>query len=253
MENSQLLSEIIRNNLIETLFQPIADLKSGEEIGYEAFSRGPEGTELYMPLPLISQAKSYCRIDELDQLLSNNALLHAKKQGIRSLLFLNLCPEFVFDEDNRRILAGRLKEYRMETDRIVIEFSVKSVLSSLDGFIRLVEEYRRMGFLICLDNVGSSFRELFPLSKMKPDFVKIDQASVTHVEDDPEKQSSLDMDVMLTRFIGAQMIAVGVETPQELKMLIRLGVGAAQGMLIGAPGRELRGVRAEARQLITGE
>lgn len=253
MENSKLLSEIISQNLIETLFQPIADLKSGEVIGYEAFSRGPEGTELYMPLPLISQAKCYCRIDELDQLLSNNALRAAKKQGIRSLLFLNLCPEIVYDEDNRRILAGRLEEYQMDTGRIVIEFSVKSVLSSLDGFIRLVEEYRRMGFRICLDNVGSSFRELFPLSKMKPDFVKIDQASINHVEADPQKQSSLDMDVMLTHFIGAKMIAVGVETPQELEVLIRLGVGAAQGMLIGAPGRELGGVQDSAKRLIAGK
>ena len=52
MDNNNLLSEIIKNNLVDTIFQPIADMKNGHVLGYEAFSRGPEGTEFYMPLPL---------------------------------------------------------------------------------------------------------------------------------------------------------------------------------------------------------
>ena len=251
MDNNALLTEIISHNLVETLFQPIVDLKSGQVLGYEAFSRGPEGTDFYMPLPLISQAKSYNRMEELDNVLCNNALLNSKKRGNEGLLFMNLDTRTIYDNHPSEGILRLLKEYDIRSDSVAIEFSEKSVICKFDSFIDIVEEYRSNGFLICFDNVGSPYSNLFTVGKIRPDFMKIDWNLTKGISKDGEKRSKLDMELMIAGLVGARLIAEGVEDEEDLRTLIELGVNAAQGNLIGKPDRDLQEARLEAKEIIS--
>jgi EAL domain-containing protein (putative c-di-GMP-specific phosphodiesterase class I) len=251
MDNNNLLSEIIKNNLVETIFQPIADLKDGHILGYEALSRGPKGTDFYMPIPLISQAKSYNRADELDSVLCSNTLMNAKKRGLDSLLFLNLNSEYIYDNNPAENMIKKLQEFELRADQIVIEFSEKSAISKFDGFIDIVETYRGLGFLLCFDNVGSAYSNLFTVGKIRPDFMKIDRSLTQGISYDENKRATLDMELMIANLIKTRLIAEGVETKEDLSAVIDLGVTAAQGHIIGQPDKNFTGIRLEAMQIIS--
>ena len=80
--------DIIKNAYVDTYFQPVVDLLKGNVIGYEALSRGPRGTDFYMPNALIAEAKSRSRMGELDFLLRKMALINAAKRDMHKLLFI---------------------------------------------------------------------------------------------------------------------------------------------------------------------
>jgi EAL domain-containing protein (putative c-di-GMP-specific phosphodiesterase class I) len=251
MDNNTLLSEIINNNMVETIFQPIADIRDGHVIGYEALSRGPKGTEFYMPIPLISQAKSYKRMQELDTVLCDNTLMNAKKWGLDSLLFMNLDTNFMIENDPVGHILEKLEKYELLPDRIVIEFSEKSVVCKFDSFVNTILQYRECGFLICFDNVGSAYSNLFTVGKIRPDFMKIDRNLITDISSDDNKRATLDMEMMISNLVNAKLIAEGVENGEDLKTLIKMGIGAAQGHIIGQPDENIKGIRLEALQIIT--
>jgi EAL domain-containing protein (putative c-di-GMP-specific phosphodiesterase class I) len=250
MDNNNLLSEIIKNNLVETIFQPIADIKNGRVLGYEALSRGPKGTDFYMPIPLISQAKSYNRMEELDAVLCENTLMNAKKRGIDNLLFMNLDTKYIFESNPVENILKKLSEYEFEPCRIVIEFSEKSVICKFDSFINIIQEYRDNGFLICFDNVGSAYSNLFTVGKIRPDYMKIDRNLTQGLNYDDNKRATIDMEMMIASLINTKLIAEGVETKEDLRALIDMGVSAAQGHLIGKPDKNFKGIRLEALQII---
>jgi EAL domain-containing protein (putative c-di-GMP-specific phosphodiesterase class I) len=250
MDNNNLLSEIIKNNLVETIFQPIADIKNGRVLGYEALSRGPKGTDFYMPIPLISQAKSYNRMEELDAVLCENTLMNAKKRGIDNLLFMNLDTKYIFESNPVENILKKLSEYEFEPCRIVIEFSEKSVICKFDSFINIIQEYRDNGFLICFDNVGSAYSNLFTVGKIRPDYMKIDRNLTQGLNYDDNKRATIDMEMMIASLINTNLIAEGVETKEDLRALIDMGVSAAQGHLIGKPDKNFKGIRLEALQII---
>jgi len=250
MDNNNLLSEIIKNNLVETIFQPIADIKNGRVLGYEALSRGPKGTDFYMPIPLISQAKSYNRMEELDAVLCENTLMNAKKRGIDNLLFMNLDTKYIFESNPVENILKKLSEYEFEPYRIVIEFSEKSVICKFDSFINIIQEYRDNGFLICFDNVGSAYSNLFTVGKIRPDYMKIDRNLTQGLNYDDNKRATIDMEMMIASLINTKLIAEGVETKEDLRALIDMGVSAAQGHLIGKPDKNFKGIRLEALQII---
>lgn len=250
MEQRSLLDEIIESRRVETVFQPIADLSGGGVIGYEAFSRGPEGSDLYMPLNLISEAKRVGKIGELDSLLSDNILSHAQARGVTGLLFINLDTRYLFEKHPSKAIRERLVTYGMKPAEIVIEFSDYSAITRFDSFVDVVRECRQDGFLICFDNVESANGNLFTLSKIRPDFMKTDRDMIEGIENDAEKQSAMKTKMMIAELVDTRVIAASVETEAELKTLAVLGVGAAQGRMIGAPEKLCGGIRAEAAEII---
>lgn len=251
MDNNHLLSEIINNNLVETIFQPIADIRDGHIIGYEALSRGPEGTDFYMPIPLISYAKSYNRMEELDEVLCDNTLMHAKKRGLDSLLFINLDTKYIFEQGAVQKILVKLKKYGLNSNQIVIEFSEKSVICMFDSFIDMIQEYRKNGFLLCFDNVGSAYSNLFTVGKIRPDYMKIDRNMTQGIHFDESRKSGLEMEMMIANLLHTTLIAEGVENREDLETLIAMGIPAAQGHLIGQPDKDIKGIRLEALQIIS--
>ena len=88
---------------------------------------------------------------------------------------------------------------------------------------------------MALDDFGTGFSNLSHLSALAFDTVKIDQAFLRNVESSGKDAAMLEAIVGLVRATGADALAEGVETEQQLDSLRRLGVRYAQGYLIGKP------------------
>jgi EAL domain-containing protein (putative c-di-GMP-specific phosphodiesterase class I) len=88
------------------------------------------------------------------------------------------------------------------------------------------------------------------VGKIRPDYMKIDRNLTQGLNYDDNKRATIDMEMMIASLINTNLIAEGVETKEDLRALIDMGVSAAQGHLIGKPDKNFKGIRLEALQII---
>ena len=84
---------------------------------------------------------------------------------------------------------------------------------------------------------------------MRADIIKLDRALVADVNADPAKVALIGSLVHFARSTGAAICAEGIETLEELRVLIHLGVAYGQGWALGRPGARWPRVNAEAARL----
>lgn len=252
MKGNVNFDDIIKNAFIDTYFQPVVNLSNGNVIGYEALSRGPKGTDFYMPNALITEAKSRNRMGELDHLLRKMALVNASKRGLRKLLFINIDPVALYDGSQSENVVRRCDDFGIPPHRVVVEISERSAVCSLDKFQNVIGSYKAAGFSVACDDISCALTSINTMSSLSPDFIKIDGRFVHGIDlsTDIDKNVELTSVIAIAKMIKTKVIAVGVETPGELSCLYRMGVDAVQGNLLGSPQKELKNVSEKALELI---
>jgi EAL domain-containing protein (putative c-di-GMP-specific phosphodiesterase class I) len=99
-----------------------------------------------------------------------------------------------------------------------------------------VEYYRNAGFKVALDDLGSGYGSLKLLSRLKPDFVKLDIDLIRGVDHDAYKAAIAGTIFELARKLGVATVAEGIETEAEWAWVRDHGADYAQGFFIARPG-----------------
>lgn len=237
--------EILENESITSLYQPIFSLKNGEVLGYEALSRGPVDTPLYSPLKLIEMAHVMGKVWELEMLFRQKALENARMLKNDQLLFINVDPDIMKSNEFK---SGLTKEYLdqngLSENSIVFEITERTSINDYEAFQQVLENYRRQGYQIAIDDVGAGYSGLKTINEVRPHFIKIDMDLIRNIDKDAFKQSLIKAFVDTSITTNIKVIAEGIETKEELKTLILLGVHAAQGFYLKQPDKVLSGAEA---------
>lgn len=221
------IETILSEQQIHTHYQPILHLRDGTVHGFEALTRGPEGSAFQRPLDLIDAAVKANLGGPLHRLMMERALERSPTTGDQQL-FLNLCPRQVDKEE-----LDFLLEYPLE--HVVLELTEKQQVVDAGRFLEMLTPYLEAGARLAIDDFGKGFSGLDTLQRIRPNYIKIDMSLIRHIERDSYKQSLVKAMVHTAREQQTLIIAEGVETLAELKMLIHLDVTYAQGFLIGRP------------------
>ncbi len=240
MKNIEMeLNNIIKNESIKTLFQPIFNFHNGEIIGYEALSRGPIDSNLFSPLDLLEAAKAYNKIFELEMLFRKKAIKSAKKISKDRLLFFNVEPDIIYDEHfEKGQTLELLNDHNLNID-IVFEITERTAIEDYDKYVKVIENYKKQGYRIAIDDVGSGYSGLQRINMTKPQFIKIDMEIIRDIHVDSFKQSLVRAIVTFATATGIKTIAEGIETKEELKTLIKLGIYGGQGFFLSRPSSEI--------------
>lgn len=252
MVSNNNFDSIMLNAYIDTYFQPIVNLSTGSVIGYEALSRGPKGSDYFLPNSLITEAKARNRMQELDLIFRKITLMNASKRDLRKLLFINIDPLAIYTDNTVENVVRRSSEYGISPQKIVVEVSERSALCSFEKFQKAMNDYRNDGYTIAFDDINAALSNIDTVSSIKPKYIKIDGKFVKGINlpENTDKIKELSSIITIAKMISAQVIAVGVEKRDELKTLYRLGVDAVQGNLIGIPQKEFKPITEDARILI---
>lgn len=97
---------------------------------------------------------------------------------------------------------------------------------------------RRAGLRIAVDDAGAGFASMRHILELKPDLIKLDRDIIAGIDTDPGQRALGAAMVGFATEIGAGLVAEGIETDAELEMVARLGMGTAQGYLLGRPSTE---------------
>lgn len=118
---------------------------------------------------------------------------------------------------------------------IDLEITETGLLHDVDGASRKLRELRAAGLRIALDDFGTGYSSLGLLSKLPVDLVKIDRSFITGLPDDNASVTLVSSVIGLASAFGLKVVAEGVETAAQLRMLREMGCDQSQGYLHSRP------------------
>jgi len=228
------LRKIIKEELVRPVYQPIFYLKPFKFLGFEALVRPFGGTLLANPEKLFKAALTYGLYCDLESLSWAKALEKRPPYLSQGKLFLNSSPYFVESSIFYKV-KSLFEEYNVNPKDVVLEITERSAITDFNGFYERLRTYREYGFQLAVDDVGGGYASLESIVQVKPAIVKIDNHLVLDVHKDAIKRSIIKFLVIFCKENKILSIAEGIETKEDLEVLINLGVDAGQGYLLCRP------------------
>ena len=213
---------------LSMVFQPIVDLVTDEVIAVEALARF-DITPYRSPDVWFTEAHQNGLGVDLELLAITQAIAQLPLLPDEVALTINVGPLAVMCPELRDVvLDGPAR-------RVILELTEHTVIKDYPGLIAALRVLRRAGARIAIDDTGSGYSGLAHILKLSPDFIKLDRDLVSGIDVDPVRRALAASLVSFAAETGAQIIAEGVETEDELDVLHRLGVRHAQGYHLGRP------------------
>lgn len=235
-EQLSALSSILTQSGLHSLFQPIISLSERRILGYEALTRGPSNSPLHSPIALFAVARQAGRLSELEIACRESACRRFNEQKLPGKLFLNVSPESLLEAAHQ---PGRtlqlLQDFGIPPSQVVIELTEQTPIDDFQLLQTALHHYRAMGFSIALDDLGAGYSSLRLWSELRPDYVKIDRHFIDGIHQDALKREFVGSILQIAKASRAQVIAEGIELPEELAVLTEMGVDLVQGYLLGRP------------------
>lgn len=236
IRGGELLQDAIARRDIFPVFQPVFDLSTGEMIGMEALSRGPRGSEFESGETLFSLADRTDLLIPLERICRQRSLEAAAYANPQQQIFLNLSPAAASDpEFLGPFFQEQVKSFGIQPDRIVLEITERTYAVYEGLFREVLSRFRQQGFRIAVDDVGTGYSNLSSLAEIEPDYLKFDNVFVRGIDRRRVKQDLLEALMSFARKMKTKVIAEGIESKEELKVLQSLGVPYGQGFLLARP------------------
>ncbi len=230
------LSDILEQRKLTALFQPLLDMDSGEFLGYEGLIRGPANSPLHSPANLFNTAQEQGLSLELEMLCRQVVLQSFVHLNLPGSLFLNVSPQTLTHPSFKN---GQTLEFMnqlgLSPERVIIEITENQPTYDFVAMRGALLHYRSMGFKIAIDDLGEGFSSLRLWSELRPEFIKIDMHFVQGVDTNPVKRQFLKSLQQIALSCGTEVIAEGIETEAELKVIKELGIAVGQGYFISRP------------------
>lgn len=229
------IDRVIDERAIRAVFQPIVHLETKSVVGFEALSRGPEGSGLESPMALLQAAKDAGRLGELDWLCRVTAMQAAAASGLPPSLawFINVepaglhtpCPEYLLPEFAQA--SSNL--------RVMFEFVERDIEDNLTTLLDAAADVRDNSWGVALDDVGAVAGSLAVLPMVQPDVVKLDRCLLE--PGDPDGVTQVVTAVHAYAEVhGASVLAEGIETEMQEHIARAFGAEFGQGFRYGRPG-----------------
>ena len=229
--------DMMRDDKFEAHFQPIVRVNApGTVYGYESLLRGVTEAGLMAPLPLFEVAGGLKLRAQLDAKARQNAICQAGSLGVKERLFINCLPSAL--EDAHAALAATLNiidDAGLKREQIVLEIVESECIEDANALRAGLEQFRRAGIGIALDDLGAGYASLHLLERLRPDFVKLDRELIGGVDGDGFKAVIAEKLLETARNLNIATVAEGVETAGEWNWLRAHGGDLAQGYFFARP------------------
>jgi EAL domain-containing protein (putative c-di-GMP-specific phosphodiesterase class I) len=212
-------------------FQPIVHANNRARFGYEALLRS---TDRSLPHPgaILDAAERLERVPALGRAVrAQVATVIAGAPIERGVVFVNLHLLDLFDKQ----IVSPFSPLSKVAARVVLEITERTSLEGEDDVRYRVAELRELGFRIAIDDLGGGHARMGTFTPLDTDFVKLDMSLVRDIDKHPLKQRLVRSITELCREHGTGIIAEGVETEAEAKVLVDLRCDYLQGYAIARP------------------
>lgn len=224
--------------LFTMAFQPIVDVEQNRVYAYEALARGPDQQSAAFVLSKVNKENLYT----FDQSCRVKAITLAARLGLPqtgAMLSINFLPGAVYSPAACiQLTLKTAHAVNFPLDRLIFEIVEVEKVASNQHLMGIVNEYRKCGFRLALDDFGAGWSSLGLLADIQADAVKLDIDLVRNIHKRPRARAIVDSMVLLSESLNFYLVAEGVETFDEYHVLRDCGVKLMQGYLFARPGFE---------------
>lgn len=234
------MGSALNNGEFHAYLQPKVSLATGKIVGAEALVRWirQDGTRL-MPnqfIDIFEQNGFIIKVDFaiLEQVMGylQRALGEGEEVVPISVNFSRRHNEFAQFVPS---IQKRLEKYSVPPELIEAEITESMFLGDLSNLKINIENLRKMGILIDMDDFGSGYSSLNVLTKVNADIIKLDRQFLNYGRDDRKAAEVLKCVIQMLKHLGYQVIAEGVETKEQLEMLKQSDCDMVQGYYYAKP------------------
>ena len=247
--HSEKIHALLKSRTINSVFQPIVDLRTQSFLGVEALTRGPADSALYSPAVLFPAAEQAGVIRELELLALETAGAAFSSLALPAKLFVNISPMSLMTEQALPIAESLLARHGLLPENIVLELSEQYQANDVQELAQAIQRFTLRGFGFAVDDLGAGYAGLKVWTQLQPDFVKIDRHFISGIDTDPIKREFVRSILAMAHETKSRVIAEGIETDDEANTLRELGVRYVQGYLFGRP--EIKPVISDAIERLT--
>jgi EAL domain-containing protein (putative c-di-GMP-specific phosphodiesterase class I) len=224
-----------RGSVLTMAFHPIVDVELARVWGYEALVRGSGGESAGWLLGRITD-ENRTKFDQACRIRAIELASQILPLDDHTRVSINFLPSAVEDPKlcARQSLEAAAR-FGLAPHRIMFEFNENKRLTDTAHIQHIVEEYKRSGFLTAIDNFGAGFAGLGLIAKVQPDIIKIDMDLVRSIAGTPAKQIVVAGLVSMAGQLGIKVVAEGVETESEVRVLRAAGIRLFQGYYFAKP------------------
>lgn len=230
--------QLLAEKRLTTHFQAIVEARSPERVfAHECLARGRErsGT-LVTPTETQGAARAAGLLSQFDREARLLAIRSAARRELPGLVFVNVNPNAVHEPAS--CLGSTLEavaETRLGAERVVFEITETEEVADVRQLVELLAFCRLHGYRVALDDLGAGYSSVRLLTRLKPDFVKLDRDLVEGIDRDPLKARFVERVLDVARGLEIPIVAEGVETREEWRWVSQHDVDYVQGFYVAAP------------------
>lgn len=230
------LRRAFQQEQLEVYYQPQVDIRSGRILGAEALLRWRDAERGFIPpdqfIPLAEQSELIVKLGDwvLERVCRQGRIW--LDQGLPELLLaVNLSPGQLRSEGLVERIEAILERTGFPAGLLELELTEGALMHDPDVAARRLGQLRRLGICLALDDFGTGYSSLAYLKRFPISVLKIDKSFVGGLPLDMEDCAISRTVVAMGHSLGMQVLAEGVETPEQLSYLSDLGCDVYQGYL----------------------
>jgi diguanylate cyclase (GGDEF)-like protein/PAS domain S-box-containing protein len=221
-------------------YQPQIDLRGGVIVGFEALVRWRHPRRgMVPPQEFIAVAEETGLIRPLGEFVLREACVQARawrQAGYGALRAAVNCSARQFRDDGILEAVDRaLRESGLPASSLDLEITESILLDGTDSVNARFRALRERGVRIAIDDFGTGYSSLSYLKRLSIQQLKIDRSFVRDIGTDPDDAAIVSAIIAIAHTLGLEVVAEGIETPQQLAFLRTAGCDFGQGYLFSAP------------------
>lgn len=224
---------------LQLFYQPKIHAPSGEITGVEALLRWNHPTRgMISPVVFIPIAERYGLIVHLGSWVLDEACRQARAwrdQGLRMKVAINLSVHQLRQPNFAIEVASALEKHQINPDLLTCEVTESSAMEDLETTMRVLGDLDRLGVHISIDDFGTGHSSLSHLRTLPADELKIDRSFVLDLETSEDARKVALAVVNLAKALNLKVVAEGVETEEQNRILSEMGCDQLQGYLFAKP------------------
>ena len=230
-------------------YQPRVDACTGRLCSVEALLRWQHPERgLVLPAEFIGLAEDAGMIVRLGEIVIRKVIEQIalwRDQGVRLVpVSVNISPRQLQLGKTATFLSEMLERHRVDPALIEIEVTETAVVDRSSHVSQELDALRDMGIRLMIDDFGTGYSSLAQLHRLDVDVLKVDQAFTHALSQGSEGELMYRAIVSMASALGMRVVAEGVETLEQLKLLQTIGCNEIQGFIISGalPAEEMAGL-----------
>ena len=233
------IGEALAGDGIAVQYQPIVDTATGRLHGVEALARLRMGDDMLAPATFIEIAEHTGQIIDIDRRVLSLASAQVadwnRKFATVIELAVNISAVHVSRGNSLSDLHATLEQSGLPAELLNIEINEAVFLRDMIDVSKRIDSIRRHGVKFSIDDFGTGYSSFGYLQKLPVDTLKIDKMFIDEIENSHAERAIVKSILEVAVALELNVVAEGIETPEQLEILQHLGCPLSQGYHFAKP------------------